>query len=84
MASFRCYDNSYVIGKNLGNLQEFFGQMDYRTAWQEIARTPMVEYPRACNLSFKSCIPQTSFRHASFRAFLYVKMAKFTDYDHIL
>ena len=45
MASFRCYDNSYVIGKNLRNLQEFFGQMDYRTAWQEIARTPMVEYP---------------------------------------
>ena len=31
--------------KNLDNLQEFFGQMDYRPAWQKIARTPMVEYP---------------------------------------
>ena len=27
--------------KNLGNLQEFFGQMDYRPPWQKIARTPM-------------------------------------------
>ena len=27
--------------KNLGNLQEFFGQMDYRSPWQKIARTPM-------------------------------------------
>ena len=28
--------------KNLGNLQEFFGQMDYRPPCQKIARTPMV------------------------------------------
>ena len=28
--------------KNLGNLQEFFGQMVYRPPWQKIARTPMV------------------------------------------
>ena len=27
--------------KNLGNLEEFFGQMDYRPPWQKIARTPM-------------------------------------------
>ena len=27
--------------KNLGNLQEFFGQMVYRPSWQKIARTPM-------------------------------------------
>ena len=27
--------------KNLGNLQEFFGQMDYRPPWQKIVRTPM-------------------------------------------
>ena len=27
--------------KNLGNLQEFFGQKDYRPPWQKIARTPM-------------------------------------------
>ena len=28
--------------KNLGNLQEFFGQMVYRLpSWQKIARTPM-------------------------------------------
>ena len=29
--------------KNLGNLQEFFGQMDYRPPWQKIARTPMAQ-----------------------------------------
>ena len=28
--------------KNLGNLQEFFGQMVYRPPWPKIARTPMV------------------------------------------
>ena len=27
--------------KNLGNLQNFFGQMVYRPPWQKIARTPM-------------------------------------------
>ena len=27
--------------KNLGNLQEFFGQMVYRPTWPKIARTPM-------------------------------------------
>ena len=27
--------------KNLGNLQEFFGQMVYRTPWPKIVRTPM-------------------------------------------
>ena len=27
--------------KNFGNLQEFFGQMDYRPPWHKIARTPM-------------------------------------------
>ena len=27
--------------KNFGNLQEFFGQMDYHPPWQKIARTPM-------------------------------------------
>ena len=28
--------------ENLGNWQEFFGQMVYRPPWQKIARTPMV------------------------------------------
>ena len=32
--------------KNLGNLQQFFGQMDYRPPWQKIARTPMVKENR--------------------------------------
>ena len=27
--------------KNLGNLQQFFGQMVYRPPWPKIARTPM-------------------------------------------
>ena len=27
--------------KNLGNLQEFFGQMVYRPPWPKIVRTPM-------------------------------------------
>ena len=31
--------------KNLGNLQEFFGQMVYRPPWQKIARTPMLPTP---------------------------------------
>ena len=31
-----------LFRKNLGNLQEFFGQMDYRSPWQKIARTPML------------------------------------------
>ena len=30
--------------KNLGNLQEFFGQMVYCPPWQKIARTPMVKH----------------------------------------
>ena len=29
--------------KNLGNLQEFFGQMVYRPPWQKIPRTPMAQ-----------------------------------------
>ena len=29
--------------KNLGNLQEFFGQMDYRPPWQKIGGTPMLK-----------------------------------------
>ena len=29
--------------KNLGNFQEFFGQMVYRPPWQKIARTPMLK-----------------------------------------
>ena len=33
--------------KNLGNLQEFFGQMVYRLPWQKIARTPM-QTPHTC------------------------------------
>ena len=31
--------------KNLGNLQEFFGQMVYCPLWQKIARTPMPSSP---------------------------------------
>ena len=29
--------------KNLGNLQEFFGQMVYHPPWPKIARTPMLK-----------------------------------------
>ena len=38
--------------KNLGNLQEFFGQMVYRPSWQKIARTPMPIYKQgiACTI----------------------------------
>ena len=37
--------------KNLGNLQEFFGQMVYcPPPWQKIARTPMI----ACHQTFLS------------------------------
>ena len=35
--------------KNLGNLQEFFGQMDYRPPWQKIARMPMADSIGALN-----------------------------------
>ena len=31
-----------LFSKNLGNLQEFFGQMVYRPPWQKIARTSML------------------------------------------
>ena len=31
-----------TVCKNLGDLQEFFGQMVYRPPWQKIARTPML------------------------------------------
>ena len=34
-------DSSRLFCKNLGNLQEFFGQMVYRPPWPKIARTPM-------------------------------------------
>ena len=33
-----------LFSKNLGNLEEFFGQMDYRPPWQKIARTPLIKY----------------------------------------
>ena len=44
--------------KNLGNLQEFFGQMVYRPPWPKIARTPM--------LSTMKYIPRTAFGHYDF------------------
>ena len=31
-----------LFSTNLGNFQEFFGQMVYRPPWQKIARTPMI------------------------------------------
>ena len=31
-----------LFSKNLGNLQEFFGQTVYRPRWQKIACTPML------------------------------------------
>ena len=34
--------SSRLFCKNLGNLQEFFGQMVYRPPWPKIARTPMI------------------------------------------
>ena len=33
----------HLFCKNLGNLQEFFGQIVYRPPWPKIARTPMDE-----------------------------------------
>ena len=41
---FRCMTlvSFRLFCKNLGNLQEFFGQMDYRPPWQKITRTPMI------------------------------------------
>ena len=43
--------------KNLGNLQEFFGQMVYRPPWPTIARTPMTE-PKAIafDIPFKTAL----------------------------
>ena len=44
--------SSRLFCKNLGNLQEFFGQIVYRPPWPKIARTPMdvpldvVAFPR--------------------------------------
>ena len=46
--------------KNLGNLQEFFGQMVYRPPWQKIAPTPMLQSPRA-KWSFEAEIAPLSF-----------------------
>ena len=37
-----------LFRRNLGNLQEFFGQMDYRPPWQKIARTPMLGTIKTC------------------------------------
>ena len=34
--------SSRLFCKNLGNLQEFCGQMVYRPPWPKIARTPML------------------------------------------
>ena len=34
--------SSRLFCKNLGNLQEFFGQMVYRPPWSKIAHTPMI------------------------------------------
>ena len=34
--------SSRLFCKNLGNLQEFWGQMVYRPPWPKIARTPML------------------------------------------
>ena len=39
--------------KNLGNLQEFFGQMVYRPPSPKIARTPMTSYPGTVQVSPK-------------------------------
>ena len=38
--------------KNLGNLQEFLGQMVSRPPWPKIARTPMVQSDGQFYLSF--------------------------------
>ena len=37
-----CASTAYVVA-NLGNLQEFFGQVGYRPPWPKIARTPMIK-----------------------------------------
>ena len=41
--------------KNLGNLQEFFGQMDYRPPWQKIARTPMTNHQNGRRTDNEEC-----------------------------
>ena len=43
--------------KNLGNLQEFFGQMVYRPPWQKLARTPMTQETINALSSSLSCDP---------------------------
>ena len=48
--------------KNLGNLQEFFGQMVYRPPprpWQKIARTPM----HTVTVILAVFVPQPRWRH---------------------
>ena len=44
--------------KNLGNLEEFFGQMDYRPPWQKIARTPMPSFMFKISLCRQNLIEQ--------------------------
>ena len=45
--------------KNLGNLQEFFGQMVYRPPWPKIARTPM-PISEVSRLRTPSCLCATN------------------------
>ena len=40
--SYMAHVSFRVFCKNLGNLQEFFGQMVYRPPWPKIPRMPMV------------------------------------------
>ena len=47
VASYSPLFSSTVLS-NLGNLQEFFGQMVYSPPWPKIARTPMLAHGRKC------------------------------------
>ena len=62
--------------KNLGNLQEFFGQMVYRPPWPKIARTPMGVLPSF----FPGSDILSYFEEFSKYPFLSLKGVSVTDY----
>ena len=48
--------SSRLFCKNLGNLEEFFGQMVYRPPWPKIARTPMITKNKGLRLELNKGI----------------------------
>ena len=53
-----------LFRKNLGNLQEFFGQMVYRPPWPKIARTPMPKRPPKVLSDLLEIFPSAIFAHS--------------------